>query len=356
MTMTPTYATIASWANLYAAWQKAARGKRGGRAAAGFEHRLADNLLALQRELTTGNYGPGEYVHFFIHEPKRRKISAAEFRDRVVHHALCNVIEPRFEGIFIPESFANRRGRGTHKAIDLLQAHARRFRFVLRMDIVKHFPSIDHEILIQTLAREIPEQDVMSLVKRIVQSGAHVLEDEYEMTWFEGDDLLAACRPRGLPIGNLTSQFWSNCYLHPLDQFITRGLECKAYVRYVDDFALFSDSKKELWAWKRRILGRLADLRLTVHEHSAQVAQTQNGIPWLGFVIYPSHRKIKARKVRQATQRLRARFDAYNRGEIDLQAVDASIRAWINHASFADTWGLRRHMLSKLVLRPPNTD
>lgn len=127
-------------------------------------------------------------------------------------------------------------------------------------------------------------------------------------------------------------------------------------MQYVDDLALFSDSKKELWRWKRAILDRLARLRLTAHEEPAQVSPTKNGIPWLGFVVYPTHRKLKASKVRNTTRRLRARADAYNRGEIDLSAVNASVQGWVNHASFANTWGLRRDLFSNLVLRSPSRD
>lgn len=215
------------------------------------------------------------------------------------------MIEPRFERRFIPDSYANRAGKGTHAAVDRLQALARRHRFVLRLDIVKHFASIDHAILRTTLAPMIPEPDVMRLVDRIMASGAGVLDDEHEPVCFEGDDLLSLCRPRGLPIGNLTSQFWSNCYLHPLDQCLTRELGCRTYVRYVDDLAVFSDSKRELWRWKRAIGNRLAGLRLVEHERTAQVAPVSAGIPWLGFVVYPTHRRVKARKVRVATRRLR---------------------------------------------------
>ena len=144
----------------------------------------------------------------------------------------------------------------------------------------------------------------MALIERILAGGRDVLGDEYHMAWFPGDDLLAVCRPRGLPIGNLTSQFWSNCYLHRFDLFVKRELGCKAYLRYVDDFALFGDNKGVLWEWKAAFKERLAGLRLTIHENSAQVLPTVNGIPWLGFVIYPGYRKVKARKVRHATRRL----------------------------------------------------
>jgi RNA-directed DNA polymerase len=345
------YRRICAWENLLEAYRKAARGKRNHRTPAAFEYRLADRLLALQRQLEHGSYRPGPYVHFHIHEPKRRKISAAPFRDRVVHHALCNLIEPRFEQLFIPDSYANRPGKGTHRAVDRLQQLAQRYRYVLRADIVKHFPSIDHAILRRTLARVIPERDVMALVDLVLASGAGVLDDEYEMVYFPGDDLLAVCRPRGLPIGNLTSQFWSNCMLHPFDQFVTRELRCPAYLRYVDDFALFSDSKRELWAWKRQIMERLGGLRLTIHEAAAQVLPVGCGIPWLGFVVYPTHRRLKGRKVHSTRRHLGARLDAYLAGRISFAELDVSIKGWVNHVRYADTWGLRRNVFRALHSR-----
>ena len=345
----PAYAQLCSWRNLLCAYRKAAKGKRGAHTVAAFEHGLADRVLALQSELLHLEYAPGAYTHFYIHEPKRRKISAAPFRDRVVHHALCNLIEPRFERCFIADSYANRKGKGTHRAVDRLQAFARQYRYVLRADIVKHFASIDHEILLQALASHIPEADVLALARRIVASGEGVLDEELEMSWFPGDDLLAACRPRGLPIGNLTSQFWSNCYLHGFDLFVKRALRCRAYLRYVDDFALFADSKPQLWAWKRALIERLATLRLRIHEDSAQVMPVHGGIPWLGFVVYPTHRRIKARKVRNATRRLGERLAAYRGGEISFAEFDASVQGWVNHVRYADTWGLRRHTFANLA-------
>jgi len=223
---------------------------------------------------------------------------------------------------------------------------------VLRLDIVKHFPSVDHAILMGILSKHLHDERLLDLVARIVASGDRVLEQEYEMVWFPGDDLLAACRPRGLPIGNLTSQFWSNCFLHALDQVITRELGCRAYVRYVDDMALFADSKAQLWAWKRAVIERLAGLRLTVHEGSAQVAPVTSGVPWLGFVVYPTHRRVKARKVVQGTRRLSERFDAWRDGEISFAEFDASVSGWINHVRYADSWGLREHVLDRFVWGP----
>ncbi len=167
------------------------------------------------------------------------------------------------------------------------------------------------------------------------------------MTYFPGDDLLAATRPRGLPIGNLTSQFWSNCYLNPFDWFVTRELGCDAYLRYVDDFALFADDKRILWAWHRAIVERMARLRLTTHP-VVQVIPTDQGIPWLGFVVYPTHRRVKRRNVINARRRLTGRIDDYGRGRITFAELDASVLGWINHVRNADSWGLREYLLESL--------
>ena len=133
---------------------------------------------------------------------------------------------------------------------------------------------------------------------------------------------------------------------------MTRELGCRTYLRYVDDFALFSDSKRELWAWKRAIIERLGGLRLVIHETSAQVVPVNIGIPWLGFVVYPSHRRVKARRVRHAHRRLRARLAAYHAGTISFAEFDAGIRGWLAHVGHADSWGLRETVLDSLVLRP----
>ena len=333
-----------AWQNLLLAYHKAARGKRGRPPAAGFEFRLADHLLQLQAELESDTYRPGAYRHFTIHEPKRRRISAAPFRDRVVHHALCNIIEPLFEARFHPHSYANRVSKGTHRAIDQLQRLARRYRYALRLDVVQHFPSLDHAILKRELFRVIGDGRVRRLIDVILTGGAGVLAAEYDMVYFPGDDLLARLRPRGLPIGNLTSQFWSNCYLNPLDWFIARDLGCRAYLRYVDDLALFSDSKKEVAAWQQRIADYLAGLRLTLHPE-AQANPTDGGIPWLGFVVYPTHRKLKQRNVVRFSRQLESNIDLYRQGRISFAELDAGVQGWINHVRYGDTWGLRAHIL-----------
>jgi len=348
------YASICAWDNLWLAYRKAARGKRSTHAVAAFEYQVGDRLTELHDELSSGAYCPGSYTSFTIHEPKRRTISAAPFRDRVVHHALCNVIEPRFEARFHPDSYANRIGKGTHRTVDRLQYFARRHRYVLRLDIVQHFPSLDHAVLRDAIARVIDDDATLALIDRILASGAGILADEYAMVYFPGDDLLAALRPRGLPIGNLTSQFWSNVYMDRLDWFVTHRLRCPAYLRYVDDFALFADSKAQLARWQAAIVEFLTELRLTVHAGSAQVQRTVDGIPWLGFVVFPTHRRVKRRNAVNFRRRLAHALDLYRVHKISFAELDAGVLGWINHVRYADTWGLRTQMLAGGNERDPD--
>ncbi len=343
------YTQLCSWDNLLLAYRKAAKGKRGHPNVAAFEYHLEDNLRALQRELRDQTYQPGAYTSFYIHEPKRRLISAAPFRDRVAHHALCNLLTPIFERSFIDDSYANRVGKGTHRALNRCQQFARRYRYVLQCDIRQFFPSIDHAVLRDTLARKIDNARVLWLVDRILASGVGVLSEEYAMVWFPGDDLWAIQRPRGLPIGNLTSQFWANCYLNPFDHFIQRELKCPAYLRYVDDFLLFADDKRALWESKRALVERLTHFRLTIHPR-AQVHPADAAIPFLGFSIFPERRRLKARMGWRFARRLRAQARRHAGGEITLAEITASVQGWVNHTRYANTTGLRSAILRAQII------
>jgi retron-type reverse transcriptase len=339
---------LTSWDNLLLAYRKAAKGKRGQPNVAAFEHRLEENLLRLQAALRAETYRPGGYASFTIHDPKRRLISAAPFRDRVVHHALCNLIEPIFERGFISDSYANRVGKGTHRALNRAQQFARRYRYVLQCDVRQFFPSIDHAVLRGILAGKIHDPAVLRLIDLILAGGAGVLKEEYKMVWFPGDDLFAWTRPRGLPIGNLTSQFWANCYLDPFDHFVKRQLSCPAYLRFVDDFLLFADEKRVLWAGKKAIVDRLARFRLVIHP-GAQPRPVTEGIPFLGFIVFPQRRRLKRRKGIHYRRRFHRLAAAYARGEIDLDRLQASVRGWVNHARYGNTMGLRRAVLARPV-------
>lgn len=345
------YQQLYSWENLLLAYKLSSRGKRGKPNVALFEHRLEDNLVRLQEELLTQTYSPRPYTSFYIHEPKKRLISAAPFRDRVVHHALCNLIEPIFERSFISDSYANRKCKGTHLAINRVQRLARRYPYVLQCDIKQFFPSIDHMILKGILARKIQDKGVIWLIDRILESGINVLSEEYDMVYFPGDDISAIRRPRGLPIGNLTSQFWANCYLNIFDHFVKRELGCKGYVRYVDDYVLFGKDKAALWQWKESIRKRLARLRLTIHP-GIHPRPVKEGIPFLGFIIYPHKRRLKRRKGVHFVRRLRHLICGYHEGKVPLERIAASVLGWVNHVRYGNTIGLRKSIFRGLTISP----
>lgn len=348
------YPQICAFENLLLAWQKARKGKRYSAAAAAFECNLDVELTTLHDELRTESYQPAGYRSFTIHEPKRRKISAAPFRDRVVHHALCNVLVPIYERKFIYDSYANRRDKGTHRALDRYTTFARRYRYVLQCDIQQFFPSIDHRILKETLARTVGCDATLRLCSKIIDSGVGILADDYTMRYFPGDDLFAVHRPRGLPIGNLTSQFWANVYLNELDQFVKHKLRCPAYLRYVDDFVLFANDKVSLHRWRDEIVQFLCTLRLVLHENRAHPRPVNRGISFLGFTVFPTHRRLKRSKGLAYRRHLKTLWQRCRQGATAPEALQASVDAWIGHVQHGDTWGLRRKIFKEAFVQCPS--
>ena len=218
----PLWNSLAAPASLLAAAMTAARGKRSRPDVARFLMNLEPELIRLARELDTATYHPGAYRTFEIRDPKPRQISAAPFRDRVVHHAFTRVVEPIFEASFSPDSYACRRGLGTHRAIHGAQHAAKRFKYALKCDIQKYFVSIDHPILVDFLEKRVDCPRTLDLARLIISSSN---EQEPRYCYFPGDTLFTPHeRRRGLPLGNQTSQFFANVYLDPLDHFVRTEL------------------------------------------------------------------------------------------------------------------------------------
>jgi retron-type reverse transcriptase len=337
---------IVSFENLVFAAHRAAAGKRGKYRVCRYLLDLEKELFQLQGELKSRSYRPGKYRIFRIYEPKPRLISAAPFRDRVVHHALCNVIEPIFDRGFIYDSYACRRGKGTHRAVVRFQGFCRKSRYVLKLDIEKYFPSIDHEILKAILARRIRCRDTLWLIGLIIDSSP---PQERVIRYFPGDDLFTPVqRGKGIPIGNLTSQFFANLYLDGLDHFIKEGLRCRYYLRYVDDLVVFGDDKKALWEVRDRVSGYLERLRLKLHPVKSRIFRVEEGIEFLGFRIFPTHLRIRAEGLRKFRRRERWQKRAFA-GEISVEKLGRSLRSWIAHASWADSFRLRRRIFGRLI-------
>lgn len=346
------YDQIYSFEHLLAAYRRARRGKRRRPDVAAFEFRYEDELLHLRDELRDGTYTPGSYRRFYaVENGKRRVISAAPFRDRVVHHALCALIEPIWEARFIHDSYASRPGKGTHAAIKRAQHFARGHKYALQLDVREFFPSIDHAILRTHLARHIADERLLNLIDRILAGGANELHEAYTPVLFPGDDLFAITRPRGLPIGNQTSQFWANVYLHALDLFIKQELHCRAYVRYCDDLLLFADDKATLHHWREQALAFAATLRLTLHEGRAQVVPVGTGLPFLGWHVFPYRLRLKRRNVLAFAQRFRRLRTAYAANRCTSAEIKQRLQGWLGHARQGNTLALRRSLLRKPIPR-----
>lgn len=329
---------IYDFANLELAYKKARSGKRDRREVQQFELDLEGNLIGLQNSLIWGTYRTGEYRRFTITEPVKRSIAALPFRDRVLQHAIVNIIEPIWECRFIDDSYACRPGRGTHKGADRAQAMLRTVKrnhgrlYVFKADIAKYFYSIDHQILKRLIRRRIACKGTLALLDEIIDS-----------TIVDGKAV-------GLPIGNLTSQLFANVYMHELDEFAKHALRERYYVRYMDDFIIVHHDKKHLRDLRVQVEAFLWDnLRLRTN------AKTQifpvglisgRGLDFLGYRIWPTHRKLRISSIKRIKTSLRRLARRYAAGLIGLADIHPTVRSWVAHASHANTHGLRRALLS----------
>lgn len=342
---------LVSWENLVEAYRRCRRRKRYKRGAVQFDFHWEANLRQLQQELRDHLWEPGEYYNFRISDPKPRLISAAPFRDRVVHHAVVNVLNPLFERKFIFDSYACRRDKGTHRALKRAQYYLRRHPWLLKTDIVKFFPNIDHQILLDRVQRTVADPNVLQLVERVLESGEGVLAGESPPQWFAGDDLLSALRPKGLPIGNLTSQFLANVMLDPIDHFIKEVLRVPGYIRYSDDLLMFGDSKRQLREVRERVEVELAGIRLRLHTYKTFVSPSVRGVKFLGFRVRPNELRLCQETVNRFNRRRRNWGWQADHGELTPAHVQSSLRAWLAHAANANSTAIRRALVSKVRLR-----
>jgi retron-type reverse transcriptase len=340
------YSQVINFENIFLASRKAQKGKRFRDNVLDFNYHLETELIRLQQQLTDKTYQPGAYRTFHLTNPKSRLISAAPYRDRVVHHALCNIIVPIFERTFIADSYANRLGFGTHRALKKFTYFARNSNYVLQCDIRKYFPTIDHIILKQLIRRKIKCSDTLWLIDTIIGNSN---EQETVINYFPGDDLLTpVIRRKGLPIGNLTSQFFANIYLNGFDHFVKEQLKISKYARYVDDFALFSDDRELLADARVAIEEYLAQLRLKIHPIKSQLFETKIGATFLGFRVFSDRIRVRNSNLHQARRRLKRLQTDYIQGRIELEKVNQSVQSWFAHLEHGDTWHLRQQIFTSL--------
>lgn len=335
---------IVTWDNLLLAARYAQKGKRLRDNVLEFNYNLETNIFKLQAELRDKTYSPGAYKTFRIYDPKPRLISAAPYRDRVVHHALCKIIVPLVEHSFIHDTYANRVGYGSHLALQRFTNFARSSKYILQCDIQKYFPSIDHEILKTKIRRKIKCQDTLWLIDAIID-GSNPQEPVVE--YFPGDDLITpVLRRKGLPIGNLTSQFLANFFLDSLDHFVKEKLQIKKYLRYVDDFALFSDHREILVQAREKIEEHLTALRLKIHPIKTQIFETRCGANFVGFRVFPERIRVRNDNLRRGRKRLKQMQKDYQEGTLSLEKLKERMQSWEAHLSHGDTYKLRQSIFA----------
>ncbi|MDZ7812183.1 MAG: RNA-directed DNA polymerase [Ideonella sp.] len=333
-----------SVAALREAAQRAARGKRERPDCAAFLFHLESRVLALHRALQAGTWQPGPYRSVVVHEPKRRHISIAPFADRVVHQAFHGLFGPLSVPRFIADSFASIPGRGQHRAIARYEHFRERYAWVLRTDIYRFFPSIDHAVAKACAQRFVPCAASREVLARIIDGSN--LQEPVDL-FFPGDDLLSPlARRRGLPLGNLSSQWLGNVVLDRVDHVVKDDWAVKGYVRYLDDMALFTHSREEALALQARLLPVLDALRLRLHPRKTVVQPSATPTPFLGLVLHPGgHRRLPAANVGRAAQRLADLRRAWRSGQLGEDEVRLALNGWQAHARHADTWQLRQRWL-----------
>lgn len=296
---------VADPENLRLAFWKAQKGKRAQREVLEFRGNLEVEIPALRRAFLTGTYHPAPYRRFRIHDPKEREICAAPLRDRVAQHALMNVCDPVFESYQIHDSYACRLGRGTHRAVERAQQFARRHDWFLKLDIRKYFDSIDQSVLKELLLRRIGDREVLRCFWRIIDS-------------YETDP------GKGVPIGNLTSQYFANHYLAVMDHYVKETLCCRAYVRYMDDFVLWGDEKAGLKAMGREVIAFLQG-RLVLEVKPMVLGNCARGMTFLGYRVFPEGIRLASRSRLRFRRKLAAVTKALKDG--GLSEREAAVRA-----------------------------
>ncbi len=399
------YDEIASLPNLFrAAKATLSHGRRFRGEGATFKFNLEREVLSLYRELKSGRYRHGRYRLFTVLDPKVRIIAAATVRDRVLHHAAHDVIEPRLDAMFIHDSFACRRDKGAYRALDRAHGFLRANRYGLHLDVKSYFQSIDHEILKGLLRRYVADARALALIEGIVDSTGYlargggagasvssvivpVAGEQQEFDFMAGggagpdatervppleildredhpargiaagfvaSGAFGGVRMRGVPLGNLTSQFFANLYLNELDQFVKHRLKARYYIRYMDDMLLFAGEKAPLLEWERAIREFVrVRLRLELHPCGGP-RPVRRGIGFLGFRLFPGCRKLKTASVTRFIRRMNGYTRAYfslwpdREGQAELlREIRHSTQSFHAHALNGDTYRIRKTLYDR---------
>ncbi|MBT3691480.1 hypothetical protein HOD75_04000 [archaeon] len=340
------YPKIYNMKNLILAYKRARKGKTKKLYVKEFEENLAYNIKILHNELKNQTYKPKLLKTFILRDPKTRKISKSDFRDRIVHHALINIIEPIFDKLFIYDSCANRIGKGNLFAIKRFEKFLRKISkngkikgwfnnnqikgYCLKADIKHYFQEINNNLLIKILQRKIKDNKTIQLIKKILSNQK-----------IENNQLKIKNYIKGMPLGNLTSQFFANLYLNELDYFIKHKLKVKYYLRYVDDFVLLHNSKEQLKILKLRIIHFLNNqLKLELHPDKSKIISLSKGVDFVGFKIFYHHKRLRKRNIKNIFVIIKK----YKKEEISKEKLLEIFQGWKTYARWANSFKLIRRL------------
>ncbi len=323
------------------AWDRFKKGKTKKKDIAMFEWNLEQNIFKLHRDLKNKTYYHSPYHSFSISDPKPRNIHKSSVRDRVLHHAIFQILYPIFEAGFINASFSCRKGYGTHFGVRFLHETIRKVTsngkiacYALKCDVKKFFDTIDHETLLSIFKKKVKDENAILLLEKVISS-------------FKSDYLSDGCK-RGVPIGNLTSQLFANVYMNELDQYFKQKLKIKYYMRYTDDFIVISESKKFLENLIPQIIKFLGEkLYLKIHEEKTIIKKVNQGIDFLGYIVFPHHRLLRTKTKKRILRKLRKRVIEYKNGIISRMTLEQSLQSYLGVLSHANTYNFENELKNK---------
>jgi hypothetical protein len=321
------YDAICEPENLRFAYINARRAKMGRPDVLAFSNNLVANLENLRHALVNETVELGKYRYFTVHDPKKRTICAAAFGERVIHHAVMNVCDPMFERYQIFDSYASRRCKGTFAALERAERFTEQSPWFLKLDIKKYFDSIDHNILKEMLGRLFKDARLLHLLKRIIES--------YEKN-----------PGKGVPIGNLTSQYFANHYLAAADHFIKEKLHTKRYVRYMDDMALWNADKETLLD-QSHLLEQFLSERLALLLKPICLNRSEMGMPFLGFRVFPDKTLLRPGSRHRFRCKIKRIHEKIIAGAISQEDYGSRSHALVAHIAHANTRGFRRAVLKE---------
>lgn len=358
------YTQLCNLENLLYAHTQAQLDNRYKRKICAFTFSLEENLFDLRWELDQGLYVPRPYTYFMLHDPKTRSIAAPDFRDRVIQHALVNVIQPLFEKQFIYDSYACRTDKGTHLAAKRLKKFlmaARSFHgkntsiYVLQCDIRKFFQSVSWDILLRIMGKTVHCPKTLALIQTIVTSHHHLTAPQRlvpsQLSLFDSSSdgakaSISVKHRTGLPIGNLTSQLFANIYLNELDHFIKDRLRVRWYGRYMDDFFVLHHDRTYLQQLCATIDAFLQEkLHLCLHPKKLTIKNVSTGVPFVGYRTFYDHVLVRGTTLRRIERNYRSKEKQVKNGRITSKKLAETKASIIGHFKHANSHGLTKHLL-----------